>query len=120
MSAAVRASPGHTCVRGAPRARVCSSLAVWGRAAHVSQCAWDYRLVARGLSGSHTGPVQSVGTCECWCVYKGALKGNRAHLATVGPMGRSVRGPSRCHLGPTGFGTSRSWEDCTALVPARL
>ena len=74
MSAAVRASLGHTCVHGAPRAGVCSSLAVWGLAAHVSQCACDYRLVARGLSGPHTGPVQSVGTCKCWCVYKGGQK----------------------------------------------
>lgn len=35
LSAAVRASPGHTCVRGTTRVDVCSSLAVWGRAAHV-------------------------------------------------------------------------------------
>lgn len=71
MSAAVRASPGHTCVRRTTRVDVCSSLAVWGRAAHVSKCACESGLVARGLSGSHTGPVYSVCTYGCLCVFTG-------------------------------------------------
>lgn len=55
-----RPSAGPSCLRPCALlqdTRVCCSPAVWGRAAHVSKCACDSGLVARRLSGSHTGPT---------------------------------------------------------------
>lgn len=100
-------SAGPSCLRSCALlqgTRVCSSLAVWGRAAHVSKCACDSGLVARGLSELHTGPT-SVCVRVNACVYKRAHAGYRSPLATVGAHGEMPVRPQTLE-----FRTHKLWD----------
>lgn len=99
MSAAVRASPGHTCVRGAARAGVCSWLAVWGRAAHGSTCVCDSEWWLAGSWDRTRDTAPRMCTRDCLCVKQSARA--RARTGNQALLARCPCGPSRRRLGPT-------------------